>query len=177
MSKPKPLRILAYDTSLGRPGAAVIEIANRRAKITAVSHVSTTTAETYAQRTTTIEAWAHLFTRENYGKRGYDAIVREAFAGKIPATNYAIFSAWSAVDRALANFGLSFTEKAIGQATVKRLVVGRGKAEKAEVEAAVRALTGYTSEFAVDDESDAAAIGLAFAINAGLIDKLTEGDG
>jgi crossover junction endodeoxyribonuclease RuvC len=39
-----------------------------------------------------------------------------------------------------------------------------GKAEKHEVETAVRKWTGYTGEFAKDDESDAAAIALAYLI-------------
>ncbi len=48
-------------------------------------------------------------------------------------------------------------------------MVGKGKAEKHEVESAVRRWTGYTGEFACDDESDAVAIGLAYLIENGIV--------
>ncbi|WP_232460796.1 hypothetical protein [Bacillus halotolerans] len=54
------------------------------------------------------------------------------------------------------------------------MVAGSGSAEKDVVEAAVRRMTGYTGEFANFDESDAAAIGLAWLIHEGVIDKPKE---
>lgn len=162
------MRVLSFDTSLGLPGVAVVEVVRGKPKIIAVGSVKTDGKETYAARTKHIEAYMHLFIRAHYGK-GYDAVVREAFAGKMPNINYAIFSAWNACDRALADFNLTVTEKPIGQATVKRLVYGKGKAEKDELAEAVRKWTGYTGEFATADESDAVAIALAYLIEKGVV--------
>jgi crossover junction endodeoxyribonuclease RuvC len=92
----------------------------------------------------------------------------------MPNIQYAIFSAWNAIDRALRDFDLKVTADPIGQAAVKKLVVGKGKAEKDEVAEAVRKLTGYKGEFAADDESDAVAVGLAYGIQSKLITKGSE---
>lgn len=164
-------KVLAFDTSLGLPGVAVVEVKKGRPRVVAVGSVKTDGKDNYAARTKHIESYMHLFIREHYGKTGYDAIVREGYAGKMPNINYAIFSAWNAVDRALNDFGLSVTEKPIGQATVKRLVFGKGKAEKEELAEAVREWTGYKGEFKTSDESDAVAIALAYLIERGAIKK------
>ena len=47
--------------------------------------------------------------------------------------------------------------------------MGKGRAEKSEVEEAVRKWTGYDGEFARDDESDAVAIGIALAVQQGWV--------
>lgn len=52
--------------------------------------------------------------------------------------------------------------------TVKKLVTGSGKADKAAVAAAVHKIFPDL-EFKNDDESDAAAVAAAFMINEGLI--------
>jgi crossover junction endodeoxyribonuclease RuvC len=161
------MRVIAFDTSLNLPGVAVVEVKRKKPRIVALGHVRTNGKDNYAARTKHIEAYMHLFIRQHMP---YDAIVRESFAGKMPNINYAIFSAWNACDRALADFQLTVTEKAIGQSSVKKSVVGRGKAEKHEVEEAVRKWTGYKGEFATSDESDAAAIGLAYLIENNLIE-------
>jgi len=54
---------------------------------------------------------------------------------------------------------------------VKKLVVGKGRAEKEEVAEAVREWTGYDKPFATSDESDAIAISLAYLIREGVISK------
>lgn len=161
-------RILAWDISLSSPGAAVVDIDTKRNKayIVAKSHVRTDGGEVIARRTQHIEAWAQLFARA-YGP--YDAVVKEGFQGKIAHTSYTIFSAHNAIDRALNVIDLTITEKPIPQSTVKKLAVGKGRAEKSEVEEAVRKWTGYDGEFARDDESDAVAIGIALAVQQGWV--------
>jgi len=162
-------RILAFDTSLSSPGVALVEIKRNKPHIIAVSHVKTDSKQSHALRTQIVYAWAVAFIHEHGAK--FDEIVREDFQGRSSVQNHPVFAAWSAIDRALAEFNLNFTEKPISQSKVKRLVVGKGKAEKDEVEAAVRRLTGYTGEFATNDESDAVAVALAWAIEKGLIKK------
>jgi len=165
-------RILSFDISLAQPGASVVEIKNGKATVVAVSHTKTNPKENYANRGSQIEHWAHLFAREHLGKgrrKGYDAILREAYAGRFG--HHPIFSGWHSVERGLNYIGMDFTEKPIAQQSVKKTVVGKGRAEKEEVEEAVRKITGYTGEFSTSDESDSAAVALAFAINEGLITK------
>ena len=168
MSKSKAVRILAFDTSMKRPGAAVVEVAKGKPKIVALSHVTTDAKHSHGLRAKQIEAWALLFIGEHIGA-GFTAIVREDFQGRSSRQNHPVFAAWSAIDRALHTYGLEFTDKAISQSAVKKAVVGVGRAEKDDVAQAVRKLTGYKGEFACDDESDAAGIALAWAIQAGLI--------
>lgn len=169
MSKLPILRILAFDISLSSPGVAVVSIKDRKATIEAVSHTKTDANDHYSVRGSQIEHWAHLFARE-HRKKGYGVIIREAYAGSFG--HHSMYTGWIAVDRGLHYLALDFTEKAIAQQSVKKDVVGKGKAEKEEVALAVRALTGYTGEFASNDESDAVAVALSYAIKAGLIDPL-----
>jgi crossover junction endodeoxyribonuclease RuvC len=161
------MRILAFDTSLSCPGVALLEVKRGQPKIIAMSHVKTDSKQSHALRAQIVYAWAVAFIHEHGAK--FDIIVREDFQGRSSVQNHPVFAAWSALDRALAEFGLTFTAKPISQSKVKRLVVGKGKAEKDEVEQAVRALTGYTGEFATNDESDAVAVALAYLIEKGLI--------
>ena len=162
-----PIKILAFDTSLTRPGVAIIEIKNGKPSVAALSHVTTNSRDNHAIRTEQVYAWIIEFLRE-HGTQ-YDAIVREDFQGRSSRQNHPVFAAWSAIDRALNTYGLTFTTPAISQSSVKKTVVGVGKAEKTDVADAVRKWTGYTGEFAVDDESDAAAVALAYAIQQGMI--------
>lgn len=164
----KAIRILAFDISLSQPGAAVVEISNGKAKIIAKTNVKTNTKESYAERARNIYAWAHMFMRDNRTKKKpYDVIVREKYSSKF--NNHSIFSAHSAVDRALFDLNLADTADPIPQQTVKKHVFGKGKAEKNELEQAVRDMTDFIGDFGSDDESDAVAIALCYAIQNGHI--------
>ncbi|WP_246586612.1 crossover junction endodeoxyribonuclease RuvC [Cytobacillus gottheilii] len=163
------MRVLAFDTSLSLPGVAIIEMRRNKPTITALSHVKTNTSQTHGLRADIVESWATLFIADHIGKNGFDVIIREDFQGRSSRQNHPVFAAWSGVDRALHKFGINFTTPAISQSAVKKAVVGSGKAEKHEVADAVRRWTGYDGEFATPDESDAAAIGLAYLINEGII--------
>lgn len=161
------MRVLAFDTSMSSPGAALVEIANGKARIIDVSHVTTSASQPHGLRAEIVEAWATLFIAKHGAK--FDEILREDFVGRTSRQNHPVYSAWGAIDQSLNKFGLTVTAPPISQSKVKRIVVGNGKAEKDEVEQAVRRLTGYAGEFATDDESDAVAVALAWAIEQGLI--------
>jgi crossover junction endodeoxyribonuclease RuvC len=177
------MRVLAFDTSLSLPGSAILEVKNGKPRITSLSHVKTDSkTQSHGLRADIVESWATLFIADQIGKNGFDVLIREDFHGQSSTQNYPVFAAWSGVERGCDKFGLKFakwleegkggrkkTLLGIPQSKVKLLVVGKGKAEKDEVEAAVRKWTGYTGEFATYDESDAAAIGLAYLIREGLI--------
>lgn len=182
------MRILSFDTSMKQPGVAIIEVNSKgKPSIIDMSYVTTDSkTQTHGLRAEIIESWATLFIAK-HAKKGFDFITREDFNGQSSTQNYPVMAAWSGCERAVEKFGFKFdkysytltngrkkTSLGVGQSQVKLLVVGKGKAEKDEVAEAVREWTGYTGEFAVDDESDAAAIGLAYLINAGLITKGAE---
>lgn len=162
------MRVLAFDTSMGRPGIALLEVRKGRATVLDMSHVATHSGQTHGLRAEIIEAWAVGFIARHYEK-GFDTIVREDFVGRTSKQAHPVYAAWGACDRALNKFGLNFTTPAISQSAVKKAVAGNGKVEKPELAEAVRKWTGYEGEFAVDDESDAVAVGLAYLINAGII--------
>ena len=162
------MRLLAIDTSMSSPGVAILSVKQGKATVKTVSHVKTTTANSHGLRADIIESWLTLFLAQ-HAKKGFDEVVREDFNGRSSTSNHPVFSAWSACDRALFKFGVEFTAPAITPSRVKLLVTGSGKADKHEVEAAVRKITGYTGPFATDDESDAVAIGLAHLIRKGVV--------
>ena len=56
----------------------------------------------------------------------------------------------------------------IAPTTVKKLLTGSGKASKEEVAAALERFVGK-QEYAVDDESDAVAVGIAWLASQNLI--------
>lgn len=170
--KTPALRYAGLDLSLTSPGFAVIDVRDRIPALVATSHVKTEPADTQALRYQLIEAHALLFFRQY---RPLDVVVREIWP---PSRNYAqndkVHGAWSAVDRALNAFRLTVAAN-ITPTSVKKLVTGSGKAEKAEVATAVRKWLRLPDDyrFATDDESDACAIILAHLITENLID--TEG--
>lgn len=164
------MRVLAIDTSMGRPGIALLEVKRGKASIIDMAYVATNSGQHHGLRAEIIEAWAVSFIAKHYVK-GFDVIIREDYVAKTSKTGHPVYSAWGSCDRALNKFGLNFTAPAISQSAVKKAVFGKGKAEKWELAQAVRDWTGYDGEFEVDDMSDAAAIGLAYLINEGIITK------
>lgn len=176
----KPLRLLAFDTSLSSPGVAVLTVDKRgKPTIEALSHVKPDVKAPYALRTEIVESWATLFIAQH--KPPFQYVVREDFHGMSSAQNYPVFAAWTGTELAAHKFGLAFdkyvttvrgrkkTTQGMSQSAIKREVTGKGTADKDEVAAAVRRWTGYTGEFACDDESDAVAVGLAWLIVHDLI--------
>lgn len=170
------MRVLGVDTSLSCPAAAIVESKDGKAKLVAVSHIKTNVQQLPHLRGQLVYAWFLLFLAQH--GTNYDAIIREDFTGKTSQTNAPVFSAWAATDRALADHGLIFdkwkeprkkTAYGVAPTRVKKLVAGKGKADKDEVAEGVRRLTGYKGKFATDDESDAAAIALAYLIQQGAI--------
>ena len=170
------MRILSFDISAS-PGVALIEIKAKRPRLIAVDHIETSSDHTDAQRYTYVQSFVTQFIHEN-GE--YDAIVREKFIrGGSKRSTQLVFGAWASVDRALAVYGYSIDDKdEIVASSVKKLIGGKGGALKEEVAEGVIRILGeevrpqfYTERGRLlDDRSDAVAIGLAYAIQKGLID-------
>jgi len=97
--------------------------------------------------------------------RPFDAIIRDDFVSKNPGTQKAVYAVWHTVDCTLDRFRYVVTAD-VNQGTVKRILTGEGKAEKGDVEAAVKRLLRLKDDFKFgsDDESDACAVALAWLI-------------
>ncbi|MBU9705878.1 crossover junction endodeoxyribonuclease RuvC [Paenibacillus sp. AK121] len=171
-TRPKPLRVLGLDLSLS-PGIAAIEVRNRQPYLVACSSVATSTDDPDAVRNYIVETFVAQFVRAH---RPFDHVVREDFtAGRNKRATQTIFSSWAAADRALYSYGYQVADlkPALAPTSVKRLVTGNGKAEKAEVAAAVRRLLRLGEDYVFKtgyDDSDACAVALAYLIREGLID-------
>lgn len=131
--------------------------------------VKTDAAESQPLRYEVIEAHALLFFRQHTPD---SAIIREVWP---PSRNYTqndkVHGSWSAVDRALSRLGLSVSEN-LTPSSVKKLVTGNGKAEKPDVAEHVRRLLRLGADYTFKvgyDESDAAAVVLAYLIREQLI--------
>lgn len=165
-------RYLGLDISLSSPGFAVIDVRNRKPTSITARHVATSAKQPDGLRFSVIESFTTVIAAEYMPKSGYAGIIREDY--KRPASKrqgQALYGAWAAVDSGLNRLGLVVTDE-INDSTVKRLIGGRGKADKDEVEVGVRRLLRLPADyvFATDDESDAAAIVLAWLIERGEID-------
>nr|WP_269745617.1 crossover junction endodeoxyribonuclease RuvC [Brevibacillus borstelensis] len=163
---------MGLDLSLASPGFAAIGVRNRRPRLLTATHVKTGTDENYAQRYEAIEAFTTLFIREQLRAGPVRAVVRESFPpSRNPRLPQTIYGAWAAVDRGLHKYGVDVAD-VISPTDVKKRVAGSGKAEKADVAEGVRKLLGLPEDyrFATDDESDAAAVALAWLIGQDIID-------
>ncbi|WP_181592861.1 crossover junction endodeoxyribonuclease RuvC [Paenibacillus sp. YN15] len=168
-SKPQTERFLGLDLSLS-PGLAVIDVTNRIPTLIYAGSIATTSDDSDAVRS---EAVAAFISTNAFRFRLFDAIIREDFlSGRNKRATQTIFSAWAAADRALNAYGLR-VDAEINGATVKRIITGNGKAEKAEVADAVRKILRLPDDYVWakgNDDSDAAAVVLAWLIREGKID-------
>src|SRR5690606_13764555 len=161
-------RILEFDISAS-PGVAVIEIKRGKLKLLYVDSVKTDTKNTDARRYNYIEAFAVKAIHE-YGP--FDVVCREKYTGssRSKRAKQLVYGAWAAIDIALGKYGYVIDEKdEIVASSLKKAVAGKGGADKEEVADGVRKILGKDIEFKTDDESDAVAVALTYAIREGLI--------
>lgn len=170
MKQPKASRFLGLDLSLS-PGLAVIDVSDRTPTLIYAGSIATTSDDSDAVRS---EAVAAFISSNAFRFRHFDAIIREDFlSGRNKRATQTIFSAWAAADRALNAYGLR-VDAEINGATVKRIITGNGKAEKDVVAAGVSRILRLPDDYAWakgNDDSDAAAVCLAWLIREGKIDN------
>ena len=162
---------LAMDLSLSSPGFAVLAVTDIDGKdepvILEKSHVKTDAKKTHGFRLCEIDNEIERYLTEYEPTH----IVRERGFSRFPATTQTLFKVVGISDKAVYyHEGKDVHE--IAPTSVKKLVTGNGKASKKDVEKAVieRLQIDKTDYFANDDESDAAAVGLAYLLQKGLID-------
>lgn len=167
------MKILALDISAS-PGYAVLELrqlkAGPRLTLLHVDHATTGTGNTDSERFAYIEAKTVQVVHEH---GPFDVVVREHFTkGRSKRATQLVFGAWAAVDAALGRYGYAIdADNEITPSAVKKAVTGDGSADKAAVEAGVRAILRLADDFnfVTDDESDAAAVGIAYLKREGMI--------
>jgi len=125
-------------------------------------HVKTKSNESRVEKCAQIADELAVFIRKY---RPFEAVIREDFISKNPGTQKAVYAVWHTVDCVLYRFGYMVTAD-VNQGAVKRILTGKGKAEKGDVEAEVRRLLRLRDDFKFgsDDESDACAVALAWLI-------------
>ena len=132
--------------------------------------VKTDTKFNDANRYNYIEAFAVKAIHE-YGP--FDTVCREKYTGssRSKRAKQLVYGAWAAIDIALGKYGYTIDEKdEIVASAIKKAVAGKGSADKEEVADGVRRIFGKDIEFKTDDESDAVAVALTYAIREGLIE-------
>lgn len=159
---------LAMDLSLSSPGFAVLAVFEGKPIVLEVSHIKTNAKKSHGFR---IGQIAEEITRliMLYSPKHY---VREKGFSRFPATTQAIFKVVGVADYVSYIFG-KFEGSAveIAPTSVKKAVTGDGKASKEDVAFAVHSILQLEDKefFANDDESDAAAVGVAFYKQKGMI--------
>ena len=162
LGKMNKLTILGLDLSLSCPGYAVIEIRNGKPKLLESGIVKANPKQSQVDKIKRIAA--HLLRL----KMDYDidVVVRESGFVRHNRTTKILERV---VGATMLTLGGEILE--IPPTSIKKTVAGSGKATKQEVEVAVRSLLSLPKDFKFksDDESDAMAVALAFAILEGVI--------
>ena len=161
---PEVFAVVGADLSLRRPGYGVLLVNNGK-----IIDVFTESIDNKTAKKCRGEILAEIFARFPVIKNGVPAFyVREhAFNGRGAMSEIGIFEVVGVADMALwFTCKKEWTE--IYPVTVKKLLTGSGQATKEEVAASLDKYLGKR-EYANDDESDAAAVAVAFLIQNGVV--------
>lgn len=157
---------LALDLSLTSTGIAVLAVTpERQPIILEVSHVKTLAKHSHGHR-----LWQISDEIERYFKAySPEHVVREKGFSRFPAVTQALFKVVGCSDMVAHLYGHTVEE--IPPTSVKKAVTGNGKASKDEVATEISRILRIEDAdyFDTDDESDAAAVGIAYLRQKGLI--------
>jgi len=171
------MRLLAMDLSLNCPGFAVLEIEKNAIKLLDKATVNNVkdAARKKDKRKSTARKLQEIARQIHFLIMQYkpDVVVRERGFSRHTATTQKLFRVIGVSDLIVYDaIGLEVVE--IPPPSVKEALTRRGSADKSDV---ARVLPLYVGDqfYATDDESDAVAVGIAWAIQNGLIkQKLTD---
>lgn len=162
--------ILSMDSSLNLPAFCVSEVNDGIFTVLEVSHV-----DNKKGKYTTAEKLGRIYEHlkdifQKYEK--FDVVVREKGFSRYANTTQLLFRVVGVSDLiAFVEAGLKEVEE-IPPTTIKTVVAGYSRADKQEVEEGVRELLQEHQKemkFYSDDESDAVAVALTYAIKKGMI--------
>ena len=161
--------ILSMDLSLNLPAYCVAKVDNGVFEVLGVGHVDNKKDKslTTAQKLELI----HDMLKGAFQKyKSFDVVVREKGFSRFANTTQLLFRVVGVSDLvALKEGGVKAVEE-IPPTTIKRFIAGDSRADKVEVEKGVRELLQEHQkdmQFYSDDESDAVAVALTYAIKKG----------
>lgn len=157
--------ILAMDLSLSSPAFAIGTITDGMVDIKSVSHVKTTSKYPHGQRLKSI--LQHM--EDLYDRYPITDVVREKGFSRHAVTTQALFKVVGVSDVTAYHFGHEKIHE-IPPTTVKKLLTGNGKASKEEVMEATKKYLAHPMTYANDDESDAVAVLIAYAMGKRLLE-------
>jgi crossover junction endodeoxyribonuclease RuvC len=146
-------------------GVAVIDVEDRTPKLVTAFRIKTNPKERHGQRLHVISKGLRKVHDEN---APFEAIIREKGFSRFAATTQALFKVVGISDVVLRDYNIV----ELSPTTIKKAMTGNGKAEKIDVEYAVRELLDLDASyiFISDDASDACGVILTYLIEKGLID-------
>lgn len=158
------VKLLALDLSLSSTGYAVIQWEEGCATVLEVGHIDN-------KRKGRMK-WAHgkrlmnIYEELSFVINSYpdiELVVREKGVSRFNRSTQVLFRVVGVVDLLLEEYELQ-PSKEITISETKKVITGDGKAEKGTVATAVQQYLTEKVTFANDDESDAAAVGVAYCI-------------
>lgn len=157
---------LGLDLSMSSAGVAVIEVQDGKPNLITAYRIKTNPKQRHGERLHVI-AQGIKKTLQEYAP--FDTVIREKGFSRFAATTQALFKVVGVSDVVLRDYHI--TE--LPPTTVKKAVTGNGKADKIEVEYAVREILGLDASyiFISDDASDACGVILAYLLENGIIEK------
>jgi crossover junction endodeoxyribonuclease RuvC len=165
------VKTLACDLSLTGSALAVLIISNNKVAIEEIVFVDNKKNSKKGIGFRLNNIAKHLTDLLNKHK-DIEGVVRERGFSKFPTITQTLFRVVGVADLTIYKQGFDVVMADIPPTTVKKLVAGKGKAQKFEVELGVRDwLVEHQKqyEFETDDCSDAVAVGIAWAIQKGLL--------
>ncbi|ABY46794.1 crossover junction endodeoxyribonuclease RuvC [Bacillus mycoides] len=159
-------RFLGLDMSLASAGIAIIDIVDGELRIVHKQRIKTNPKQRHGERLHKIATELKSILIEY---QPFDTIIREQGFSRFAKTTQALFKVVGVSDLVLRDYAIV----EISPTTIKLVMTGDGKADKKEVEKAVRKIMRLDDDyiFISDDESDACAIILTHLIQNNIIDK------
>lgn len=161
------VRIFSMDLSLNLPGFALLEIENNKVTVLNTGYVDNKkrTKDKHGRKINAI--YRELCNMLSEADK-VDYVVREKGFSRFAGVTQTLFKVVGISDLAVYQYA-DMEVHEITPTTVKKLVTGNGKAEKDEVAEAVERIIENKIEFYSDDVSDAVAVGIAFAVDKGIL--------
>ncbi|WP_431819223.1 crossover junction endodeoxyribonuclease RuvC (plasmid) [Bacillus thuringiensis] len=152
--------------SLASAGVAVIDIVDGELRIVHKQRIKTNPKQRHGERLHKIATELKAVMLEC---QPFDTVVREQGFSRFKNATQALFKVIGVSDLVLRDYAIA----ELTPTEVKKIVTGDGKADKLEVEKAVRRIMKLGDDyiFVSDDESDACAIILAYLIQNNIIDE------
>lgn len=159
-------RFLGLDMSLASAGIAIIDIVDGELRIVHKQRIKTNPKQRHGERLHKIATELKSILIEY---QPFDTIIREQGFSRFAKTTQALFKVIGVSDLVLRDYAIV----EISPTAIKREMTGDGKADKKDVEKAVRKIMRLDDDyiFLSDDESDACAIVLTYLIQNKIIDR------